>query len=144
MRIRELTAKVTRWNTEHGTRFSIGSAYGHWELWGHAFTGAPCGDLRLETGTAAECFRVFDRLKGSPRYAPQNPDHRGPVRLYRTEVEVGTGRPGYRWAVRYTIITPEGLEIAPPVTLKEGRKYAADRFLECVVCYSSLRQKGTT
>lgn len=49
------------------------------------------------------------------------------VMLRPMRAEVGTGKPGYRWAMRYLVVRPDGTEEHPPVTRSEA--YARAREL---------------
>lgn len=37
------------------------------------------------------------------------------------QMEIGTGEPGYRWIQGFTIVTPDGAELFPPMPEKEAR-----------------------
>lgn len=44
------------------------------------------------------------------------------ARFEPTQIEVGTGEPGYRWVSAVYIITPDGSKLYPPVQVNEARK----------------------
>jgi hypothetical protein len=55
------------------------------------------------------------------------------VVLERTRIEVGTGRPGYRWTTGYYVIGPNGVKQYPPLRRREAYAAARQQWPDCKV-----------
>lgn len=61
-------------------------------------------------------------------------DSAGTAKLRRVMMEVGTGKPGYKWVEGYEVTQPNGRALQPYMRKREAKKFCKAQGWSWIVC----------